>query len=287
MALAGRVLGRDSWRRWSPLLRGPGGPGRRGPGAPGRRCRAAPGRCRRRRHRGRAAPAASCAAPAQLLEHLAHALQALAVAVAEPALHHAAQRGVEVAVVQQVVGDLLQDAVGVELEADLRAVPAGVGEPARHGWRVPPPAAAPSGRPLDRGSRPGGCKLCKHLGPRPVSWSRCGCRGPSSSWTSPGSRTTRPRTATMPPARVLAASGRSPGVASDRGVRMAKWLGDGCMIVAIDQDGMIAAALDLEREATAACAPLSVRVGMATGLRPAVRGRRLHRLGRQPRRPPV
>jgi class 3 adenylate cyclase len=47
---------------------------------------------------------------------------------------------------------------------------------------------------------------------------------------------------------------------------VAKWLGDGCMVVSIDRDGMIAFALDLEREATAACDPLSVRIGVATGL---------------------
>ena len=80
------------------------------------------------------------AAPAQLLHQLAQALQPLAVAITEAALHHAAQGVVEVAVVQQVVGDLLQDAVGVQLEADLRPVPAGVREPACHGPRVPPPA---------------------------------------------------------------------------------------------------------------------------------------------------
>jgi class 3 adenylate cyclase len=55
-------------------------------------------------------------------------------------------------------------------------------------------------------------------------------------------------------------------LASDRGVRVAKWLGDGCMVVSIDRDGMIAFALDLEREASAACDPLSVRIGIATGL---------------------
>ncbi len=54
-------------------------------------------------------------------------------------------------------------------------------------------------------------------------------------------------------------------LASDRGVRVAKWLGDGCMVVAIDQEDMVAFALDLEREATAACDPLSVRIGLATG----------------------
>ena len=35
-------------------------------------------------------------------------------------------------------------------------------------------------------------------------------------------------------------------VASDRGVRIAKWLGDGCMIVAVDQTDAIAFTLDLE-----------------------------------------
>ena len=43
---------------------------------------------------------------AQLLEHVAQALELLAVAVAEPLLHQPAQGGVEVAVVEQVVGDL-------------------------------------------------------------------------------------------------------------------------------------------------------------------------------------
>jgi class 3 adenylate cyclase len=54
-------------------------------------------------------------------------------------------------------------------------------------------------------------------------------------------------------------------LASDRGVRVAKWLGDGCMVVAIDQEDMVAFALDLELEATAACDPLSARIGLATG----------------------
>src|SRR5437762_2571177 len=54
-------------------------------------------------------------------------------------------------------------------------------------------------------------------------------------------------------------------VASDRGVRIAKWLGDGCMIVSVDQELGIAAALDMEAKAVAECAPLSIRVGVATG----------------------
>ena len=54
-------------------------------------------------------------------------------------------------------------------------------------------------------------------------------------------------------------------VASERGVRVAKWLGDGCMIVAIDHADGVAAALDLDQRAQAACAPLALRVGVASG----------------------
>jgi adenylate cyclase len=54
-------------------------------------------------------------------------------------------------------------------------------------------------------------------------------------------------------------------VASERGVRIAKWLGDGCMIVAINQLDCIAFAIDLESKAAEVCAPLTLRVGIATG----------------------
>jgi adenylate cyclase len=54
-------------------------------------------------------------------------------------------------------------------------------------------------------------------------------------------------------------------VASDRGVRIAKWLGDGCMIVAVEQEDAIEFVLDLERQATDVCAPLTIRAGLATG----------------------
>jgi adenylate cyclase len=54
-------------------------------------------------------------------------------------------------------------------------------------------------------------------------------------------------------------------VASDRGVRVAKWLGDGCMIVAVDHSDGVAAALDLDERARKACAPLALRVGVASG----------------------
>src|SRR6185295_14759418 len=54
-------------------------------------------------------------------------------------------------------------------------------------------------------------------------------------------------------------------IASERGVRIAKWLGDGCMVVSIEQSNAVAFALDLENRAAEVCAPLSLRVGIATG----------------------
>ena len=54
-------------------------------------------------------------------------------------------------------------------------------------------------------------------------------------------------------------------VASQRGVRIAKWLGDGCMMVAVDQADAVAAALDLESRCATILAPLTLRVGLATG----------------------
>ncbi len=54
-------------------------------------------------------------------------------------------------------------------------------------------------------------------------------------------------------------------VASERGVRIAKWLGDGSMMVAVDEADAVAVALDLENRCRAACAPLSLKVGMASG----------------------
>jgi hypothetical protein len=65
----------------------------------------------------------------QVLEDLAQSFDALAVAVPEPGLEHPAQGGVQIAVIQQVIGDLLEHPVGVELEADLRAVPPRIAEP--------------------------------------------------------------------------------------------------------------------------------------------------------------
>jgi len=54
-------------------------------------------------------------------------------------------------------------------------------------------------------------------------------------------------------------------VASERGVRIAKWLGDGCMIVALNQIDCIAFSIELEGKASQVCSPLTLRIGTATG----------------------
>jgi adenylate cyclase len=54
-------------------------------------------------------------------------------------------------------------------------------------------------------------------------------------------------------------------VASERGVRIAKWLGDGCMVVSVDQSNAISFALELENRSADVCAPLALRVGIASG----------------------
>ena len=76
-------------------------------------------------------------------------------------------------------------------------------------------------------------------------------------------------------------------VASERGVRIAKWLGDGCMIVAVDHADGVAAALDLDERARHGVRPAGAARRHGQRLLAAVRGRRLHRPGRQPGRPPV
>jgi class 3 adenylate cyclase len=54
-------------------------------------------------------------------------------------------------------------------------------------------------------------------------------------------------------------------VMSARGVRIAKWLGDGCMIVAVDSRDAVAAALELEARSRDTFHPLTLKVGIATG----------------------
>jgi adenylate cyclase len=54
-------------------------------------------------------------------------------------------------------------------------------------------------------------------------------------------------------------------VASERGVRIAKWLGDGCMTVSVDQCDAIAFTLELQARSSDVCAPLTLRAGVGTG----------------------
>lgn len=54
-------------------------------------------------------------------------------------------------------------------------------------------------------------------------------------------------------------------VASERGVRIDKYLGDGLMAVAVEQIDGITFALELARRAETICAPLQLRIGVDTG----------------------
>ena len=54
-------------------------------------------------------------------------------------------------------------------------------------------------------------------------------------------------------------------IASRRGVRVAKWLGDGAMIVAVEPEPMVAAVLEIEARVDGGGSPLPIRAGLATG----------------------
>jgi class 3 adenylate cyclase len=54
-------------------------------------------------------------------------------------------------------------------------------------------------------------------------------------------------------------------VATDFGVRIAKWLGDGCMLVSVDPGQLVAAVCELERDIDESGLALPVHVGMAGG----------------------
>ena len=69
---------------------------------------------------------------AEALHQLPQAGQPVAVRVAHPVLEEAAEGGVELTVVEEVVGELGQQAVGVELESLLGTVPPGVAERGGH-----------------------------------------------------------------------------------------------------------------------------------------------------------
>jgi class 3 adenylate cyclase len=54
-------------------------------------------------------------------------------------------------------------------------------------------------------------------------------------------------------------------VATDFGVRIAKWLGDGCMLVSVDAPQLVGAVIELERIVDDADLPLQIHAGMAGG----------------------
>jgi class 3 adenylate cyclase len=54
-------------------------------------------------------------------------------------------------------------------------------------------------------------------------------------------------------------------IGSDFGVRIAKWLGDGAMFVAVDGPPLVAAVLELQERLEAADMPLPIRAGLSSG----------------------
>jgi adenylate cyclase len=54
-------------------------------------------------------------------------------------------------------------------------------------------------------------------------------------------------------------------VASRRGVRVAKWLGDGAMLVGVESEPLIEAIIDIERRIDESGSPLPLRAGIARG----------------------
>ena len=53
--------------------------------------------------------------------------------------------------------------------------------------------------------------------------------------------------------------------ASDHGVRIAKWMGDGAMFVAVDPEPLIMLVLELEQQFSGDHTPLALRAGMSSG----------------------
>jgi adenylate cyclase len=54
-------------------------------------------------------------------------------------------------------------------------------------------------------------------------------------------------------------------IATDFGVRIAKWLGDGCMLVSVEARQLVAAVLELDRLLEERSLPLTLHVGLAGG----------------------
>ena len=55
------------------------------------------------------------------------------------------------------------------------------------------------------------------------------------------------------------------GVAASRGVRIAKWLGDGAMLVAVEGDRLVDAVIEIESELESIDFDLPIRAGVAVG----------------------
>ena len=54
-------------------------------------------------------------------------------------------------------------------------------------------------------------------------------------------------------------------VASERGVRLAKWLGDGVMMIGVEQEDVVEAVIDIEYLVDESRSPLPMRAGIARG----------------------
>ena len=54
-------------------------------------------------------------------------------------------------------------------------------------------------------------------------------------------------------------------IASRRGVRVAKWLGDGAMIVGVETEPLVSAMMEVVRRIDEGDSPLDIRAGMALG----------------------
>lgn len=52
---------------------------------------------------------------------------------------------------------------------------------------------------------------------------------------------------------------------SSRGVRVAKWLGDGAMLVGVETEPVVEAVVDIERRISASGSPLPLRAGISVG----------------------
>jgi class 3 adenylate cyclase len=172
------------------------------------------------------------------------------LAIGEALLHEATQSTVHIAVVQQVIGQSIEYRLGVEFETTLSAIPPAVGEPRRH--RLTLSQVVCHGTAQAQACR----NMVRMRVPRTFAFVDL---SGFTNYTAVAGDDAAGRL--LSAFRTMARE-----IASERGVRIAKWLGDGCMVVAVEQTDAIAFALELERRSATACSPLALRVGLATGL---------------------